>query len=97
MEGTRLFDKLYDAGTETLKKLSKPLKERSLKRKFQSCFDDATKKMEDAELAINDLQENLDTYDINKILEYKLVIKDCKELKNEIAEEYKTLFGEEIN
>jgi hypothetical protein len=91
-----IFEQLYSATEEVLKKMQKPLVERKLKRKQQSALDDAENRKILAEEKLNKARKEFDNYDINDILRAKKEIKTCEELATEIRKEYKEYFGEEL-
>lgn len=91
-----IFEQLYSATEETLKKLQRPLVERKLKRKMQSALDDAEGRKIQAEERLTKARKEFDNYDINDVLRAKKEIKQCEDLVKEIKLEYREYFGEEI-
>lgn len=91
-----VFDILYDMSDEAIKSLKKPLVKRRVTRAFMSAYDDAENKKVDAEMKLQELRGKFDGFDVNEILEQKVVIDENTNLQNHIADEYKNLFGVEI-
>lgn len=91
-----LFEKFYAAKQEILDAAKKPGIRRQVKRKLQSCFDDASNKIIEAEGVITKLrqEDNFQKYDVNAILEQRRVIQVAKELQALIKQEFEELFGE---
>ena len=92
-----LFEKLYSATDDLIKKMQKPLVERKLKRKMESAWDDAENRKIQAEERINKARKNFENFDVNEILEQKKLFKQCKDLQIEIEVEFKDYFGEKLN
>jgi len=91
-----LFDKLYAASKDIIDAAKKPLIKGSIKRKLASAYDDASGKINEAELKMQANRVSFDKYDVNLILEQQAVIDKCKELQNRIKGEYQTLFAKEM-
>jgi len=96
-ENLGLFDKLYAAGKEAFDKLKKPVIKNKIKRKLNAAFDDATLKIGEAELKIQNTRSDFENYNINTILEQKAIIAKAKELQVGIKEEFLELFGKEMS
>lgn len=93
---TGIFDKLYAAGKQVYDEVKKPLIKNKIKRKLSSAYDDASAKIGEAELKIQKVRESFEDYNINTILEQKQLIKQAKDLQEQILVEYKELFGKEM-
>lgn len=91
-----VFDTLYDKSDEAIKALKKPLIKRKVKRSFMSAYDDAENKKVDADVRLQELRGRFDDFDVNDILEQKLIVDENENLQKLIADEYKVLFGVEI-
>ena len=88
-----VFDTLYDKSDEAIKALKKPLIKRKVTRSFMSAYDDAENKKVDADVKLQELRGKFDGFDVNEILEQKLIIDENTNLQKLIADEYKILFG----
>lgn len=88
-----VFDTLYDKSDEAIKALKKPLIKRKVTRAFMSAYDDAENKKVDADVKLQELRGNFGRFDVNEILELKLLIDESTNLQKLIADEYLTLFG----
>lgn len=91
-----IFDKLYDATDKALKKMSKPLVKKKIKRMIESAWDDAEGRKLTAEENLTNGRKDFDTYDINEVLKAKLGIKKCNEVQKELRKEFLELFDEEM-
>lgn len=91
-----LFDKLYDASEEAIKKLSKPLVVRKLKRKLEASYDDAETKIIEAEERLQKMRIDVDSYDVAAILTQKRAVEQAKKVQKEVAAEHKEMFGAAI-
>lgn len=97
MESTQtLFDTLYEGLESVIKTIKKPHAERSLKRKFQSAYDEAEKRIDDAELTIHQAREKVLEIDINLIVYSELEKEQALKVSKIIKHQYKELFGEEL-
>lgn len=88
-----VFDTLYDKSDEAIKALKKPLIKRKVTRAFMSAYDDAENKKVDADVKLQELRGKFDNFDVNEILELKLLIEESTNLQKLIADEYEVLFG----
>lgn len=91
-----LFDKLYAASKEAVDALKKPLVRNQIKRKLEKAHDDATDKINEANIAIDKHREDFSNYDVNAVLKYKATITQCKNLQTEIKAEYEELFAKSM-
>ena len=93
-----LFETLYAAGKDVLDSINKPLIRKELKRKLESGYDDASKRIGKAEKELSKARsaEDFEKYDLNTILKYRQEITDCKQIQTIIKEEYLELFGTEM-
>jgi len=91
-----LFDELYDKADEIVKKLKKPLTKKGIKRKFSAAYDDAENNKIDAELKLQDLRSKFNDFDVNAILEQKLIIEENIALQEKLEQEYEELFGKKM-
>ncbi len=91
-----LFDKLYEASDEAIKKMKKPLVKKKIKRIIESAWDDAEGRKIRAEERLADNRKDFEKFDINEILKSKQEIKKCSEVQVQIKLEYKDLFGNEM-
>ena len=91
-----IFEKIYGAGQEALDLMKKPFVKRSLQRKFAAAYDDALNKEVESEKRISDHRAKFEDFDINAILEYKARIEKCQKLRDQIKDEFKIMFGEEM-
>tara|TARA_R110002012_G_scaffold203892_1_gene373353 strand:- start:509 stop:811 length:303 start_codon:yes stop_codon:yes gene_type:complete len=92
-----LFEKLYEGADSIKKALKRPLAERSMKRKFQSAYDDAARIIDEEELALHNEREMLHECDVNDLLTSRRRIEDCITLQENIKKEYLEMFGEEYS
>lgn len=88
-----LFDELYALTKETSKMLKKPIVKRQIKRRLTAAFDDAESNKINAESELQDMRSDFENFDVNDILEKKLIIVDNTKLQSMIESEYETLFG----
>jgi len=91
-----VFDTLYDKSDEAIKALKKPLIKRKVTRALMSAYDDAENKKVDADVRLQELRGEFNNFDVNEILEQKLIIDESTNLQKLLADEYKALFGVEI-
>lgn len=94
--GTGIFDKLYAAAKTVYDEAKKPLIRKQIKRKLSSAYDDAGKKIIEANVSISKSRENFEDYNINSVLDQKAVIAKCELLQEHIKAEYLELFGKEM-
>lgn len=93
---TGAFERLYAAGKEILDNAKKPFVKKALKRKLQSAYDDAAKRIIAAEVKINKAREDFENYNINSVLEARQEISTCTDIQSEIKAEYAELFATEM-
>lgn len=91
-----LFDTLYAAGQDVIDAARKPLAERQLRRKFQTAYDNAATAKLEAEVRVQELQENLKSYSLESVLRYKQEIADQEFTMAAIATHYEEMFGEPL-
>lgn len=91
-----LFDKLYAAAKEVYDEARKPLVKNKIKRKLSSAYDDACAKISEAEMKIQKSREDFDNYNINTIIEQRMLISQAEQLKELVREEYLELFAKEM-
>lgn len=91
-----LFDILFSATAEAIRKMKKPFIKGQIKRKLQSAYSHAAETAVNAEADIQKVRGDFEKYDVNKILELRRTIKTAKELQAEIKEEHLTLFSKEM-
>ena len=91
-----VFDVLYEKTDESIKALKKPLIKRQVTRKFTSAYDDAENNVLNANVELQEIRGNFGSFDVNAILEQKLIIEENETLQRLIAAEYKELFGTDI-
>ena len=95
MEKT-LFDKLYSLREDMKKKLKRPLIKKQLKHKFESAHDDIVGQIIDKYEQMNKLFENIETLDIEKLVEMDTEVNDLITGADAVAKHYKMVFGEEM-
>ena len=66
-----LFDRLYSATDELREKARKPFVKKKLQREFETAIDSAEMQKLEAEEKLQQLQENIKNYDLNKYLELR--------------------------
>ena len=96
-ETPTLFARLYKGTKEAFDAIKMPLIERQLKRKIQEAVDSAKNQKLDAEIGVQKLQENIQSYDLNKFLGYKATITSADATIKALSDHYKELFGEDIS
>ena len=94
--GKTLFDKIYGMTDEAMEIAMKPIVRTQMKGKLTSANNDATGKRIKAEASLEELRRDCKNYDINTILEQKQIISECTRLQEQIATEYKELFGKNM-
>lgn len=89
-------EKLYGATKETIETLKKPTVIKSMKRKFESAYDDATNQIVDCEAKIASSREKMKELDLNEIIQATMDIKTLKEQQDILKAEYLEAFSEEM-
>jgi len=97
MKKETLFDQIFNSSEEKLNKIKKPVIKSQLKRKLKAFYDDSLNKKSEASLSIIDTRNNLENFDVNLILEKKLLIERLDKLSKLIQEEYFELFNEKLD
>lgn len=81
---------------ESIDAAKKPLVRNKVKRKLAAAYDDASAKINEAELKMQKGREDFENYNINAILEQKAIIKQAKDLQDSIRMEYTELFAKDM-
>ena len=88
-----MFDKLYAKSKEALSAMKAPLEKRKLKRKFNSAYDQAIGKEQDALDKLNAEYEKLADMDISVLIQISRELNLAKEAQQIIKEQYEEVFG----
>lgn len=88
-----LFSQIYNNGNEATKAVDEKHVERSLRRKWESAYDDAEGQQNQNSALINAEYAKMDDCDINQIIELQKENDDLEVSKDIIAEHYQKFFG----
>ena len=94
-----LFDVLYDATDEVMRKLKKPLAARKMKRLWQGAYDAAENEKIQRQEKLTELRKKFQDFsgdDVNKVIELKHEIKKLELQQEIIKDEFMTMFGKEL-
>lgn len=94
-----LFDFLYDATEEALRKVKKPIARRKMKRIFQGAYDAAENEKISRQEELDALRKKFVDFtgtDVNRVIELKFEIKKLEEQQDIIRDEYLVMFGKEL-
>jgi len=94
--GKGIFDEFYGKGKEFIDLAKKPFKRRETKRKFESVFDEASKRIVEIESQIDTELKNFDNLNINKLVELSSEKKAHEEAKEACKEFYLAEFDKEL-
>lgn len=96
LEEKGIFEVMFNASKEMLKKLTKSSVRRGLKRKIESAYDDAEDQKSMAEVEIFEIYKDLESYDINKVIAKRQLISAIEDAQKEFKKEYMRVFKEEL-
>ena len=91
-----LFDKFYAIGDDALKALKKIPAKNALKRKFHAAYDALVTKAIDTNEKISKLEENLETFTVDALINAKWELEKIVTQQRIIKEEYKEFFLKEM-
>lgn len=94
-----LFDSLYDATEEVMRKMKKPLARRKMKRLWQGAFDAAENEKISRQEKLTELRKKFQDFtgdDVNAVIELKHEIKKLEAQQDIIRDEFKIMFGQDL-
>jgi hypothetical protein len=89
-----LFSRIVNDAKAAKKDLNAEITERATKRKFASAYDSAESLKDQAQINYNKVISNLDSFDVNALVQAKATIQDAADAQDLIAETFEELFGE---
>jgi hypothetical protein len=92
-----MFDEIYNNATEVLSIKNKDIVKRSVKRKYQSAYDDCTRQIDESNTKLLQAKCDIESFDPAIVVQLKETISRLEKGQEDLKADYFEMFNEKLD